>query len=596
MSGDVRDGRSGFDPDMRSVFGGGLFAPRDDQAPSGQHRRTYQQLRHITHSLDLPRSSRQDPRFLFAALEWAAVVNPALFLTGTVHYGVCVSGIDGMALPDSDLSDLRGELDAARTVGTILITEVGHGTSHVALRTRADYHPETGCFELSTPDETACKFMAHAGLEGVPKVGMVYAQLRVGGELHGVFPFLVRLRDEHRTGEGVRIGRAVRSDAVDLDYTLVRFDGTAVPYEQWLSDGARIDHEGVVHDPADSPRQRLVRSLRVSRNASTAGAVGLAAVARATGALTTRYVHHRTTSGALAPGATLAGHARVRRILFPALAAAMAATAQVNRALRITLDGGDPQHAAGADWSPWASVHSELALTKVIATWTAERVTGDCRKLLGAHGVLNANRIHAYEGLAAIYHSAGGDNTLTTMDLARALAGDPRAVPVPSRLGRTDEADTLVVLARVRENLLRTRLCARLGADRCLPEADRWDRHAQLADELVGAHAHRIVLEQFLAWADSFPPGQRRDALHRLCLLNGLDHARRHGEELYRAGWLSHERQQLMDTVFTEQCDVLAEYGAGLVETLGITTDGTGAPLAADDHVAAMTSLAGIGE
>ncbi|ASU78158.1 hypothetical protein CDG81_07405 [Actinopolyspora erythraea] len=507
MSGDVRDGRSEFDADMRGVFSGGLFAPREDQAPSEKHRRTYQQLRHITHSLNLPRRSRQDPRSLFAALEWAAVVSPALFLTSTVHYGVCVAGIDGMTQVDADLSVLRGELDAARTVGTILITEVGHGTSHVALRTRADYRPETGDFVLSTPEEAACKFMAHAGLEGIPKVGMVYAQLWVGGECHGVFPFLVRLRDERGGAEGVRVGRAVRSDAVDLDYTLVRFDRTVVPYEQWLSDGAHIDHEGVIHDPAVSPGRRLVRSLQVSRNASTAGAVGLAAVARATSALITRYVHHRTTSGALAPGAALVSHARVRHALFPALAVALAATAQVNRALRITLTGDDPQHAMSTDWSPWASVHSELALSKVYATWAAERVTRDCRKLLGAHGVLNANRIHAYEGLAAVYHSAGGDNTLTTMDLARALADDPRAVPVSSGCDRLDQPEALVMLARARENLLRARLCTRLGADRCLPEGERWNRHDQLADELVSAHAHRIVLEQFRAWVDTFPRG-----------------------------------------------------------------------------------------
>ncbi|PRW63628.1 acyl-CoA dehydrogenase family protein [Actinopolyspora mortivallis] len=591
----VRCGQQQYDPEMRPVFTAPLFTKANgDRSRSREHRHTYEQLRHINAALGLAERSRHEPRALFAALEWAAVANPALFLTATVHYGVCVAGIDGMGRPGTEVDRARAELDSGRAVGTILITELGHGTSHVALRTRADYEPSTRTFVLTTPDEAAQKFMAHAGLEGVPKIGMVYAQLYLHGVCHGVFPFLVRLRESTGTCTGVRIGSVWNSEAVSLDYTLVRFEGARVPFDWWLSDGAELTREEELRDPADSPQQRLVRSLRVSRNASTAGAVGLAAAARATAAITLRYSHQRITSGGLAPGVATIRYGGVQRAVFGSLATAMAITARVNRARELALADDEAERPTETTWSPWASVHSELALTKVAATWAAERVTRDCRKTIGAQGLLEANRIREYEGLASVYHSAGGDNNLTVLDLARSLVTEalppaPVETPSPSE-GDVSEVGFCVRLARARENMLHTHLCARVGAMCDRSEFDRWNENTPLAWELVRAHAHRLTLEEFRARTEALDQGREREPLERLCLVHALEELDSHAEQLVLHGWLSRGQQRRIVPVLNEQFRALVEAGPGLLDEAGLDGDVLNAPIAAEDYVTTMTT------
>ncbi|WP_019853914.1 acyl-CoA dehydrogenase [Actinopolyspora mortivallis] len=591
----VRDGDERYDAEMRRVFTAPPFTdpPRDQSKSQAQHR-TYEQLRHLNDVLGLAERVRRDRRILFTTLEWVAVVNPALFLTTKVHYGVCLAGIDGMGRSGTEVDRARAELESGQAVGTILITELGHGTSHVALRTRADYDPSTKTFVLRTPEEAARKFMAHAGLEGVPKIGMVYAQLYVHDVCHGVFPFLVRLRDRAGTCSGVCVGPVWNSEAVSLDYTLVRFDGVRVPFDCWLSDGAELTSERELHDPAGSPQQRLLRSLQISRNASAAGAMGLAAVTRATTAITLRYLHHRITSGKLAPGATAIRHGGVQTAVFGSLATAMAITAQVNRARELVVSGERAERSAETTWSPWASVHDELALTKVAATWAAERVTRDCRTSLGAQGILEVNRVRAYEGLASVYHSAAGDNSLTVLDLARSLTlwahpPAPRESPAPPT-GDVSELPVCVELTRLRENMLHTRLCTRLGAMCDRSEFERWNENTALAWELVRAHAHRRTLEEFRARTERLPEGEPRELLRRLCLVYALEELHSHAEQLLLHEWVTPAQQRRIAPTLGEQFRALLEAGPHLLDEAGLDDEVLPAPIASADYITAMTA------
>src|SRR5690606_31538024 len=93
------------------------------------------------------------------------------------------------------------------------------------------------------------------------KTGVVFARLMVNDSDHGVFTFVTPLRTERGSPIGVHIRSTVETSGLPLDYATVSFDDVRLPFDAWMSDGARIDAAGVVHDPNGPPDARVRRAL-----------------------------------------------------------------------------------------------------------------------------------------------------------------------------------------------------------------------------------------------------------------------------------------------------------------------------------------------
>jgi acyl-CoA oxidase len=575
--------------EIAALFDDPVFAPADFSCAEEFHRLTYERLRVLNARLGGGRQALRSPERLLDVLGHAAVVDPSLFLRAMVHYEVCLNAALTLGDGNPGLREAVDRLDGLSAVGSVLITEVGRGGSHVSVRTRAEYDPGLPGFRITTPAPEDAKFMGTVGTPGIAQTGLVYAQLCTAGGRHGVFPFLVDISDEHGPRPGVRVTRLPHSGVSPLDHCLVSFQDAPVPFGRWLRDSAGISPRGLFEEPPSHGDGRLTRSLAVSSAASAAGATALAAVTRATAGIAYRYSRNRVTVSAHAGEVPVIGYGIQRESVYGALAAAYATTFLVRGARGRSSRGGGESGARGGGasaWTPWASVSRELSLAKTAATEAAERACAESRRRCGAQGTLAANRIASYEALTHVYNSAGGENRLILLDVGRALVleedGDrPRPEPPPGR----SPGDPRMWSYLFGEDERRLRAHARSvlggGAGAAAPP-QQWDRNLWLLLALASAHSRRVAFESFeeaLAPLAGTPAGDLVSPLFGLWALDAV--GERAAEHLAHGSLTREEHLVMLDLRRSLLDEVDSE---ALVDALDLPFEQIGAPIAFPDY------------
>jgi acyl-CoA oxidase len=592
---------------MRALFTQPVFAPRHDLTYDENCQLVYERLRAVNDGAGPGTELLADPQRLFALFGWAGLTSNSLAFTMLVHYCLNLVTVVDLGGDRDDLADHRLSLDTMSSFGVFMITELGRGSSHVATRTEASYDPDRDEFVLHTPAPEAAKFMPNVGLSGVPKLAVVCARLKVAGQDHGVFPFVVPIRDHAGLRPGVSVTRLPPVPLVPLDCSVVTFDRLRVPRRNWLSDNATISDEGLFHDPIGGANERLVRTLSSGAYTWPAQAAALAAATRACVAIALRHSFHRITMGRLAPRLPAIAHRSQQRALLGALATAYAITFLANQAATdhaaATVD--QPTDQSGADdaalsATPWASVNLTSALTKALAARALETVAAQCRQRSGALGLLSVNRFVDYQGLGHAFHSAGGDGLLILLDTARALVADPRHQPPADAEGGLDQCDLLdrrfwLDLAKAREHLAHQQLTEQL--DRARERGDRpfdaWNDQFDAAQALAEAHGSRLLVEAGLAAVDAAGDPQARQLLQDLCALHSLE------DVSANSGWLLVNKlvtsTQILDIPQTLNtlCDRLLPQALTLVEAFDIPDGLIGAPITAPDYPALLSTSAG---
>ncbi|WP_214370578.1 acyl-CoA dehydrogenase [Pseudonocardia sp. H11422] len=529
---------------------------------------TYERMRWLNKRLPSGAALLKDPTRLLAVLECSAVASPSLFLALTIHYCLSLSAVMEFG---RGRDDLETELGSMSSIGTLLVTELGNGNSHAAIRTEAVHDPVGGGFVLRTPDPGAQKFMSNNGLPGVPKLGVVYARLFVGGQNCGVFPFAVPLRGDRGLMPGIRIGALPNAPLLPLDYAVVSFDDVRLQAHSLLSDDARLYEDGTFHDPLGSPEARLSRSLEIRQNAWIAAAAACAAAARASSAIALHHAHQRISRSRLSAERPVIGFRPQQRALFGALAASYAVTCLVNEAKRAWVGGR-----SGGVWAPGAALSRTLGLTKAFAGWVSERVAGECMARSGAHGVFSVNRLVEYRGLGIMMNPAAGDSFLITLEAGRTLAEGhgytPPVVELPEPLDLSTPA-TWRALAQARERGLHSQLLNRLAVARRRGQSafEMWDNRQELGRELADAHVRRLALDSLLSAVDRVDDPVARAALDPLCMLYALDEIAAHADWYVGEGLLPSQQIQRLSTLRDTACERILPHSRKLVDAFVIT-------------------------
>ena len=146
--------------------------------------------------------------------------------------------------------------------GCFAMTEAAHGSNVQALRTTATYEPDSREFVIDTPCDDAHKdYIGNAACHG--RMAVVFAQLTVGGERHGVHALLVPLRDEQgRVCDRVRIEDCGEKMGLGgVDNGRLWFDHVRVPREALLNRYGDVDEQGRYSSPIEKPGKRFFTML-----------------------------------------------------------------------------------------------------------------------------------------------------------------------------------------------------------------------------------------------------------------------------------------------------------------------------------------------
>ncbi|MGA9747703.1 MAG: acyl-CoA dehydrogenase [Nocardioides sp.] len=521
---------------------------------------------------------------------------------------------------DAYLEDLIG----GRLLGCFAMTESGHGSNVQALGTTATYDADSDELVVHTPDDRARKdYIGGAALHA--RLAVVFAQLVVGGECHGVHAVVVPLRDEAgATMPGIRIedcGRKIGLNGVDNGR--IWFDQVRVPRDALLDRYAQVGADGGYTSEIDNPDRRFFTMLGTLVQGRVC--VGGAAINASKVAITiaVRYALQRRQFGSPGSGVEelLLDYGMHQRRLLPLLARTYAmhfAQERVAADLHAVFNAGvgsDTDTVGADDEKARRALEARAAGTKALGTWHASRTIQECREACGGAGYLSVNRFDALRADTDVFTTFEGDNTILLQLVAKGLLTDYKdSFEDMDQLGlvrfvATSAVETMLEKTNARSIIERLRdvvpgsrdslddpdlglqdgawqlemLCEReehmlAGVARRLKRGiddggDPAEVFSSCQDHVIGAawaHVERIVLEAFLDKLEGLDGGPEKDALNQVCDLFALTCI-----ESDRGWFLEHNRlSNARSKAVTRRVNLLLRrvrpFAGDLVDALGV--------------------------
>jgi len=502
--------------------------------------------------------------------------------------------------------------------GCFAMTETGHGSNVRDIRTTARYDPKSRGFVVHTPNaEDRKDYIGNAALHG--RTAVVFAQLEVDGERHGVHALVVPIRDARGNPRpGVRIedcGDKLGLNGVDNGR--IRFDHVRVPRTALLNRFGDVGPDGTYSSPIPDPSKRFFTMLGTLVQGRVSIAAASVSASQSALAIAVRYGLRRRQFGP--PGGEevlLLDYRTHQRRLLPAVAATYAMHFGVEQ---LIADYARAQTASKDQGKARRQLEGFAAGLKAAATWHATETIQMCREACGGQGYLAVNRLAALKADTEVFTTFEGDNTVLMLLLARSLLTDYRvqfedmdwvktsrylagrvlsslqeATPagafldvlfqaVPGRGEGTDVRRREVHLEafRFREQHLLAGLGRRIKRvlDEGVGSYEAFERHGDHAVAAARAHVDLMLLERFSQVAERARGERLKDTLGTLCDLFALSRIERDRGWFQEHGFLSGGRSKEVVKAVGELCAELRPKAGDLVAAFGIPDAVLAAPI-----------------
>src|SRR4051794_31837616 len=413
-----------------------------------------------------------------AAFETLAFGDLSVLVKVGVHFGLFGGAILQLGT-ERHHEKYLADLITGRLMGCFAMTETGHGSNVQALGTVATYDADAGEFVITTTEPEANKdYIGNAAAHA--QVAVVFAQLDVAGERHGVHAFVVPIREGGQPAPGVRIeDDGLKMGLNGVDNGKLWFDRVRVPREALLNRFADVSEDGTYSSPIENPNRRFFTMLGTLVQGRVC--VGGAAINASKVALTiaTRYALRRRQFEATSQDEEelLLDYGQHQRRLFPLLAQTYA----LHFAQEVVA-GQCHEVFSGltSDELVRKELESRAAGTKALGTWHATRTIQECREACGGAGYLSENRFAALKADTDVFTTFEGDNTVLLQLVAKGLLTD-----YASEFEELDQLGMVRYVAGLAVETVLERTSVHKLLDRVrdlLPGGDQWDQQAGLLD------------------------------------------------------------------------------------------------------------------
>ena len=543
------------------------------------------------------------PKFI-AAFETLAFHDISLVIKLGVQFGLFAGSIQRLGteyhhrkyLPDATSTAL---------MGCFAMTEIGHGSNVQSLETIAVYQRENDYFVLHSPTYSAGKnYIGNAAEDG--QLAVVFAQLEVDGQKHGVHAFLVPIRD----GNGCPLpGVAIEDNGLKMglngvDNGQIWFDQVQVPRVEMLNRFADVTAEGHYRSGIQGQAARFFTMIGtlVSGRISIAATANSAAKSALTIAI--RYAARRRQFGSPKAGreTLILDYPAHQRRLCPLVAKAFA----LDFALKHLIELNETVHAGNS-----RSLETLAAGLKAVTTWNATQTIQTCREACGGEGYLATNRISALKADTDIYTTFEGDNTVLMQLVAKNLlsefkdrlkemrpaqmAGffiDQRLAALAKRNprhtfnirpGHLRDADFQITMFRFRESAALFSAAQEFHRLTSKKRLDQYAAFARMQRELLDlAHAHveRVILERFDQMIATVQVQSLKPVLKRLCDLFALSQIEFNKGWYLEHGALTGLKSRAVTREVDKLCREIRQEAVQLVDSFGIPDSCLAAPIA----------------
>ena len=202
---------------------------------------------------------KNNPLNIFAAHEIMSIIDPATAVKMTVQFNLFGGTVFKLGTEKHHSVFLEG-IDNLNDIGCFGLTELGFGNNAVEMQTTATLDKATDEWVIDTPTNLAQKYWITNGALHAKHI-VVFAQLMIDGENHGIHGVLVRMRDENmKTCEGVTIeDMGHRMGLNGVDNAKISFDKVRVPRANLLDAHSQVDKDGNFVSGITKKRDRFLK-------------------------------------------------------------------------------------------------------------------------------------------------------------------------------------------------------------------------------------------------------------------------------------------------------------------------------------------------
>ncbi|MDS1271057.1 acyl-CoA dehydrogenase [Lipingzhangella sp. LS1_29] len=573
--------------DIRNTLRADIFDFREGLTDNQACQLSYQRVRFLRDRLNIPGDVARTPMRLFALLEWSALLDPTANALLSIHYGLCLGTLCIHGNNQPELDQYTRELESMSSFGVYLVTELGYGNNASALETEADYDPRSNEFILNTPRPRAAKFMPNATfLEGIPKLGIAMAKLKINGKDEGVFPFIVRLTDSAGPCRNIQITPLPHKPGHHLDNAITVFSQKRVPRANFVPGTHGTLNPNGEFNSSISRRQRFLQSVNALLLGRIGLTSGLVSCARASLVIALKYSIQRHS---FAPGRNdvpLIQYRSQQRELFSQLAATYSMTSLMNNVKsRYAMMQNEPSE----------DLEEFISVAKAIASWSSSETIHICRERCGAQGMFAINRIADYVGAAQTVITAEGDNLVILSIAAGSLLQHRTPRPSTPEPGQLNDPRSMYDLLSYREESLRWEIRDKYGQALLdtRERLDAWNDNLNPALDMARTYGSRTALGSFLDDISTVTHPDANSALTLLATVYGLNEIAKDSGWYLAHGVLTADQVLSISRTLDELCVQILPYIPLLIEGFALPNSVLRTAIA-DDYLSYYTRYGGM--